>query len=156
MNDRAPISIRAAEGRDLPSLAALLSQSTGLETSAIQVHARLSKSQGIEHPIVATIEEQVVGFASLRLAPCLGEDGPYAEVSELFVLPQHRQHGIGAALLSDLEKRARAAGATGWSVIVDAENASAMGLYRKQGFGTFAIAMQQWFSDERPFKVVTR
>ena len=99
MNDRAPISIRAAEDRDLPPLATLLSLSTGLETSATQVRARLARSRGIEHAIVATLEEQVVGFASLRLAPCLGEDGPYAEVSELFVLPQHRQHGIGAALL---------------------------------------------------------
>ena len=156
MNDHATIAIRPAEDRDYPALAALLSQSTGLETSVTQVRARLEKSRGIEHPIVAALGDQVAGFASLKLTHCLGEDGPYAEVSELFVAPLLRQHGVGAALLSDLEKRARAAGATGWSVIVDPENASALGLYRKQGFGTFAIAMQQWFSDARPFRVLPK
>jgi ribosomal protein S18 acetylase RimI-like enzyme len=96
------------------------------------------------------------GFASLKLTHCLGEDVPYAEVSELFVAPLLRRRGVGTALLSHLEQRARAAGATGWSVIVDAENAGALGLYRKQGFGTFAIAMQQWFSDARPFRVPSK
>ena len=146
------IPMRTAEDRDCPALAALLSQSTGLETTASQVRARLVKSRGIEHPIVAEQDGQVAGFASLKLTHSLGEDAPYAEVSELFVEPRLRQHGIGAALLADLEQRARAAGASGWSVIVDAENAAAMGLYRKQGFGTFAIAMQQWFSGARPFR----
>ena len=144
--------IRSAEDRDCPALAALLSQSTGLETTVDQVRARLVKSRGTEHPIVAELDGQVAGFASLKLTHCLGEDGPYAEVSELFVAPLLRERGVGAALLSDLEQRARAAGASGWNVIVDAENAAAMGLYRKQGFETFAIAMQQWFSDARPFR----
>jgi GNAT superfamily N-acetyltransferase len=153
MNDHTTIAIHPAEDSDCPALAALLSQSTGLQTSVAQVRARLAKSRGVEHPIVAALGDEVAGFASLKLTHCLGEDAPCAEVSELFVAPLLRQHGIGAALLSDLEKRARAAGATGWSVIVDAENAAALSVYRKQGFGTFAIAMQQWFSEARPFRV---
>jgi GNAT superfamily N-acetyltransferase len=156
MTEHAAIVIRAVEERDCPALAAMLSQSTGIPTTSDQVRARLVKSRGVEHPVVAELGEQVAGFASLRLLYYLGEDGPYAEVSELFVMPRFRQHGIGAALLSDLEQRARAAGATGWYVIADPENAAGMASYGKLGFATFAIAMQRWFSDARPFRVTPR
>ena len=105
----------------------------------------------MEHAIVSEIAGEVVGFASLRLFHYLGEDRPHAEVSELFVVEQVRQKGVGAELLSHIEGRARASGATGFSVLVDAENASALSLYRKQGMKPFSIALQKWLSKERPY-----
>lgn len=155
MSERLDIDVRVREAdeRDATALALLLSDSSGLATTAAQVEARLRRSRGFELCLVAEVEGRVVGFGGLRCLPCLGEDTPYAELSELFVSIESRRLGIGEALVAALEARARAAGAMGWSVIVDPKNEPARSLYQKLGFGTFAAAQQKWFSEERPFRV---
>jgi ribosomal protein S18 acetylase RimI-like enzyme len=147
------IAVREAQERDAPALAALLSDSTGLATSAAQVAARLRRIRGIELCVLAEVGGQVVGFASLRCLPCLGEEGPYAELVDLFVRAGSRRMGAARALVAALEARARAAGACGWSVVVDPTNEAARSLYEKLGFATFAVAQQKWFGSERPFRI---
>ncbi len=146
------LSVREAESGDSSSLAALLSGFTGLETTAAQVEARLQRIRGLELVLVAEVEGRLVGFGCLRCLPCLGEDGPFAELSDLFVSAESRRLGIGEALVRALEARARAAGALGWQVNVDPDNEAARRLYQKLGFARFAVAQQKWFSDERPFR----
>jgi ribosomal protein S18 acetylase RimI-like enzyme len=146
------ISVREAEERDAAGLAVLFSDFSGLATSATQVEERLRRTRGIELCLVAEVDGRLVGFGCLRCVPCLGEDGPYAELSDLFVSVESRRLGIAEALVAALEARARAAGALGWSVIVDPKNEAARSLYQKLGFATFAVAQQKWFGDERPFR----
>ena len=148
------LNVREAEPRDAASLAALLSGFTGLETTATQVEVRLQRIRGLELVLVAEVKGRLVGFGCLRCLPCLGEDGPFAELSDLFVSVESRRLGIGEALVRALEARARAAGALGWQVNVDPDNEAARRLYQKIGFVRFAVTQQKWFSEERPFRPV--
>jgi ribosomal protein S18 acetylase RimI-like enzyme len=153
IESRQEIAVRPVGDSDVTALAALLSQSSGVSTSASQARTRLDRSRGVEHPFVAEVSGEVAGFASVRLIPYLGDDRPYAEISELFVNERLRKQGVGAALLAALETHARNAGAMGIAVITDKDNASALALYRSRGLEAFAIALQTWFSQQRPYKL---
>lgn len=137
---------------DAEAIAQLMTEFTHLTTTAAEVRQRLSRSQGIEHPILAELDGNVAGFASLRLVNYLGEDAPYAEISELFVSAPYRRLGIARALMTELERRARAAGASNLAVLTAADNDTAMALYRAMGFEEFSIALQKWFTEDRPYR----
>ena len=141
----------AGEG-DAEALAQLITQFTNLATTAAQIRQRLARSRDIEHPILAEIDGNVAGFASLRLLNYLGEDAPYAEISELFVLERYRRQGIARALMAELEVRACAAGASSLTVLTAAENDPAITLYGAMGFQKFSIALQKWLTEERPYR----
>ena len=55
--------------------------------------------------IVAYIGDEAIGCGALR--PCDGEAG---EVKRMFVVPEHRGHGIAAIILAALEQEALRAG----------------------------------------------
>ena len=144
--------LRNVHEEDAEALAQLLTHFTGLTITPAQIQQRLARSHGIEHPILAELDGQVVGFASLRLLNYLGEDAPYAEISELFVLEAYRRRGIARALMLELEVRARAAGASNLVVLTAADNERAVALYRAMGFEEFSIALQKWFTEDRPYR----
>lgn len=146
------VVLRDVSEGDAEAIAELITEFTGLRTTPAQVRQRLIRSQGIEHPIVAELDERAVGFASLRLVNYLGEDAPYAEVSELFVAKRNRRQGIARALLSELEKRARAAGAGSLTVLTGADNDAAMATYQAAGYLEFSIGLQKWFTEDRPYR----
>lgn len=144
--------LRDVRDGDAEALAQLQTEFTHLSVTPTQILQRLARSQGIEHPIVAKLDGQVVGFASLRLLNYLGEDAPYAEISELFVSEPYRRQGIARALMTELEVRARAAGASSLAVLTAADNDTAVALYRAMGFQEFSIALQKWFTEDRPYR----
>jgi ribosomal protein S18 acetylase RimI-like enzyme len=144
--------IRDVSEGDADAIAQLITEFTRLPTTAIQVQQRLTRSHGIEHPILAELDGNVVGFASLRLVNYLGEDVPYAEISELFVSERYRRQGIARAFMTELERRARAAGASNLAVLTAAHNDTAIALYRGMGFEEFSIALQKWFTEDRPYR----
>ena len=145
------VLVRDVGDDDSEALSQLMTAFTGLATTPAQVLQRLHRSRGIEHPLVAELNGQTVGFASLRLVPYLGEEAPYAEISELYVLEGYRRRGIGRALMTELEAQARASGATCLNVLTGADNEPALALYRSMGLREFSIALQTWFSDDRPY-----
>jgi ribosomal protein S18 acetylase RimI-like enzyme len=146
------LQLRDVVAQDAEALSHLVTDFTGLRTTPEQIRRRLIRSQGVEHPIVAEIDGQVVGFASLRLVNYLGEDAPYAEISELFVSAHYRHRGIGRALMTELEVRARAVGASSVTVLTAADNRGAVALYRGMGFQEYSIALQKWLTDDRPYR----
>ncbi|MDX9954460.1 MAG: GNAT family N-acetyltransferase [Anaerolineae bacterium] len=146
------IVIRPAQEADAAALATLATEFTGLLVTPDQMRARLQRSRGIEHPFIAELEGTVVGFASLRLLPYLGEDVPYAEISELFVTQCCRRQGIARTLMAEMEAVALAAGATGLTVLAAPDNTIALAVYRSAGFEAFAIGLQKWFGAERPYR----
>ena len=145
--------VRDVNGGDVEAISQLITEFTGLPTTASQIQQRLARSQGIEHPILADIDGDVVGFASLRLLHYLGEEAPYAEISELFVTESYRRQGIARALMTELEVRARAAGASSLAVLTAEENRPAKALYQAMGFEKFSIALQKWFI-ENPYRQI--
>jgi ribosomal protein S18 acetylase RimI-like enzyme len=144
--------LRDVREEDAEAIAQLITEFTQLTTTAGQVRKRLARSQGIEHPILVELDGSVAGFASLRLVNYLGEDAPYAEISELFVSEPYRRLGIARALMTELERRAREAGASSMAVLTAPDNDTAIALYRAMGFEEFSIALQKWFTDERPYR----
>jgi ribosomal protein S18 acetylase RimI-like enzyme len=146
------VLVRDVREGDAAALSQLLTEFTQLTTTPEQIHQRLDRSQGIEYPILAEIDGRVVGFASLRLLNYLGEDTPYAELSELFVSEEFRRRGIGRALLAEVEVRARAAGASNLVILTASDNEAAVALYREMGFQEFSIALQKWFTEDRPYR----
>jgi ribosomal protein S18 acetylase RimI-like enzyme len=144
--------LRDVSEGDAEAIAQLITEFTHLTTTPAEVQQRLARSQGIEHPILAELDGRVVGFASLRLVNYLGEDAPYAEISELFVSERYRRLGIARALMTELERRARAAGASSMAVLTAADNDTAIALYRTMGFEEFSIALQKWFTEDRPYR----
>lgn len=55
-------------------------------------------------------------------------------VNVLATYPEHRGHGIGAALLGHADGRARAAASDGMALIVESQNESALRLYARSGY----------------------
>lgn len=152
MNPDAELVVRSITEGDDAALAHLSTEFTGVETTAAQMRERLRKSSGIEYPVVAQLGEETVGFASLRLLHYLGEEAPYAELSELYVSSGYRRQGVARALVEALEAQARSAGASGWSVLTGVDNTAALAFYESMGFSPFSVALQKWFSDERPYR----
>ena len=144
--------VRDVHPGDAEALSQLITEFTHLSTTPAQIRQRLARSQDVEHPIVAELDGHVVGFASLRLVNYLGEDAPYAEISELFVSEPYRRQGIARALMTELEVRARATGASSMAILTAADNDTAVALYRAMGFQEFSIALQKWFTEDRPYR----
>jgi len=61
--------------------------------------------------------------------------GPVAHLASLGVHPEHRRHGLGAAIVRDVVARARGGGARFVALEVDVANRGARRLYRREGFG---------------------
>ncbi|HWG21751.1 MAG TPA: N-acetyltransferase [Terracidiphilus sp.] len=81
---------------------------------------------------IAEQADQLAGFAIVEWS---GDPAnPQAYIQTLEVSPQHRRQGIALELLLRLESSARSAGATTIWLHVDAENTSAIALYRAHGY----------------------
>ncbi len=76
-----------------------------------------------------------IGYAVLTYGFDLEWGGRDSLLTEIYLLPEWRRRGLGAAGLRLLEKRARACGAKAVSLAVRPENAAAVSLYRRAGYG---------------------
>lgn len=65
-------------------------------------------------------------------------------ITAISVKPEARGQGVGAALIGDAVKRARAAGMTSVTLDVDEKNAVARRLYERQGFELQATSPTAW------------
>lgn len=76
-----------------------------------------------------------IGYAVLSYGFDLEWGGRDALLTEIYLLPERRRRGLGAAGLRLVEKRARASGVKAVSLGVRPENAAAVSLYRRAGYG---------------------
>lgn len=95
------------------------------DSSAI---ARILAMPGTDAHVACYDAGEICG---LLIDQCLGED---AEILTLGVVPASRRQGIGRALLADLLRRARDAGAARIVLEVAADNAAGLALYHALGF----------------------
>ena len=135
--------IRPAEPRDVPVILALireLARYEKLEHEAVATEAQIRESlfgQTPAHAEVLVVDPpdagRVVGFALFfhNYSTFLGRRGLYLE--DLFVLPEWRRRGYGAALLRRLARIAidRGCGRLEWSVL--AWNEPALRFYESLG-----------------------
>jgi GNAT superfamily N-acetyltransferase len=119
-----------------------------VRVSRDQMASRLQSMQGVELTLLAETPSGAAGLCCLRLVPYIGQDAPYAEVTQLFVRARHQRNGIGAELLRAAEARAQTVGATCVHIITGAINLNAQAFYAAQGYVSDDVVFDKYFSRE--------
>ena len=78
--------------------------------------------------------DRIVGYTVLCLGFGIEYGGPDAFVDDLYLVPEARGRGLGAAVLVLLEQEARALGLAALFLVVDPENHRARRTYDRAGF----------------------
>ncbi|MFI4868062.1 MAG: GNAT family N-acetyltransferase [Steroidobacterales bacterium] len=141
------LRLRAAEAADVPVLFELIGELADYERlrhkmvgDINDLHRHLFGEPRYAHALLAEWDGAAAGFALyfFNYSTFLCRPGLYLE--DLFVRPVHRGRGIGLALLTALEQRARelGCGRLEWAVLD--WNESAIEFYRRFG----ARPMQDW------------
>jgi ribosomal protein S18 acetylase RimI-like enzyme len=144
-SDAAPpeLETREATVRDAEVLNRLNHDFNNATESPERLAQRMENPQCVETPILAEVNSVVVGFAALRVVPCVFYDDPHAELTELYVDPAFRRRGVGRALIAHAEQLALARGAKTLLVLTDFYNDDAQMLYRRTGFVNHDLAMEK-------------
>lgn len=143
----AAVRIRPATVADVPLILEFIKGLAEYERAPDQVEAteeRLRETLFGAHPaafvLIASVDDAPAGFALYfhNYSTWLARPGLYLE--DLFVRPEYRGRGIGAALLAELARIAveRGCGRMEWWVLD--WNEPAIGFYRALG----AIPMDEW------------
>lgn len=100
--------------------------------------------------IVAESAGRIVGFASVvvrqREEPD-DMDSYFAELTELSVLPEARNRGVGQKLMEFSEEFSRSVGSPSLRIRVDARNSGARRFYKRCGFGESVILFSKRLND---------
>lgn len=98
-------------------------------------------SSGHTFLFVAEIGERTVGFISgeLREGSPTFRAKSWASVDDVFVEPEHRNLGVGHALIESVRGWAKERGADGISLQVAAANERARKFYREMGFREISV-----------------
>jgi GNAT superfamily N-acetyltransferase len=83
-----------------------------------------------------------IGVAALAYTWTLEHGGLVAWLDELFVVPQHRDRGVGQALLRRAVDVARESGCRAVELEVDADHARVEQLYQREGF--VSLPRRRW------------
>jgi ribosomal protein S18 acetylase RimI-like enzyme len=143
MPDRIEINIATIE--DAVTLARLNVLFNDSREGAEQIAQRMIDPHRVETPLLALVNGRAVGFAALRLVPCVFYPEPHAELTELYVEPEYRRRGIGRALVVYAEGLAVLAGATELFILTGADNQEALSLYRALGYEDYDLALHKEF-----------
>ncbi|MDQ2998152.1 MAG: GNAT family N-acetyltransferase [Chloroflexota bacterium] len=141
----ATITIHQATPDDTTELARMLDLFDNMGATPEQVTARMLACQSVLTTFIGEMDGQPVGFACLRLVPHLQGDEPYAELTDIYVDAPFRRHGVGRALIAQVEAAAQAAGAGGLVIITGFDNEGAQAAYRASGYANWALAMEKRF-----------
>jgi ribosomal protein S18 acetylase RimI-like enzyme len=140
------MNIRTAERDnqiDLTQLAHLNALFNGASDTAEQLASRLADPCCVETPILAEISGRIVGFAALRVVPCVFYSEAHAELTELYVEDAYRHQGVGQALVAYAERLAIEKGAQTMVILTDFENRAAQSLYRKMGYNNEDLVLSK-------------
>ncbi len=75
-----------------------------------------------------------IALATSHAIPASLAMGRFWQLRDLYVLPGSRRQGAAAALVGAIREAALTAGATRLSLVTEADNHAALGLYRRLGF----------------------
>jgi GNAT superfamily N-acetyltransferase len=140
------IIARVARMDDLSDLARLNELFNEVVSTPDQLEARLAHPKCVEIPIVAEIDNRVVGFAALRVAPSVFYKEAHAELTEIYVEEPYRRQGVGSALVRFAERLARRKAAEEIILQTGRSNQGAQDFYSAMGYGEWAIAMGKTLS----------
>jgi GNAT superfamily N-acetyltransferase len=139
MTERSPaVGARRAGPDDAETVARLLHDfNTEFDTpspGAAILTRRLQSLLAGPDTIAYLAGEPAVGVALVTLRRNVWYDGPVALLDELYVEPDRRGHGLGAAMIRTLIADAEAQGVSAIEINVDAGDVDAQRFYERQGF----------------------
>jgi phosphinothricin acetyltransferase len=149
------LEIRAATHEDAAAIASIYNQGIEDRSATLEVDLRTSEeraewlaSRDTRHPVLVAVDSAgtVVGWASLNL---FNPRPVYAHVVDIsiYVAREQRGQGIGDALLSALEERARTLGYHKMVLAAFPTNAPGMRLYERHAFQIVGIYHEQGMLD---------
>jgi ribosomal protein S18 acetylase RimI-like enzyme len=158
---KAAVTIRSFEERDLDGVIAV---ARDLQRAEFRLFSRMKSPEDIgpdyvhhihkdveKHQgsfLVADLAGKIVGYCTL-LTHCDSSDEPdealyhYAHVGDLAVAESQRNNGIGAMLVNEAGRIAKAAGISWLRLSVLAPNAAARRFYARQGFSEHLIKVEK-------------
>jgi ribosomal protein S18 acetylase RimI-like enzyme len=128
------LTIRIAIAGDLEGLARLNELFNGVSEKPETLRRRLADPQCVETPIVARLGDRVVGFAALRVVPCVFYASPNGELTELYVEEAYRGQGIAKKLVMYAENLAKDQGVEELILLTGPSNTAALALYHRLGY----------------------
>lgn len=137
------ITVRVATALDAPIIAQLNTAFNGPGTTAAAIALQLERCTGIETLYLAEVEGRAVGYACLRQVPTICSTEPWAELTELYVAPTHRQLGVGRALIERIEADARAGNASDLFLLTGFKNTGAHHFYHRVGYSMRCFTMHK-------------
>lgn len=102
------------------------------EQFAARFHGLLARSDVLV--LLAQDQKAPTAFAYLTLRPTPYDEGPMAQLEELYVVPDRRNHGIGTALIHRLVDDLRARGVSELHINVDEVDVDTRRFYERHGF----------------------
>jgi GNAT superfamily N-acetyltransferase len=131
----------------LPEHEAFLPENANI--SAESMTRRLEAMRDVEGVWLAEVDGTAAALMCLRLIPYIGQEVPYAELTQLYVREAFQRQGIGAALIAMAEHAAKQAGATCLHILTGAHNnEEAQAFYRAQGYAMPGVEFVKFFSRE--------
>jgi N-acetylglutamate synthase-like GNAT family acetyltransferase len=129
------MTIRDARAEDAEALAELIGQ-LGYPTTAEAVARRVAQLQAsdADRVVVAELDGEIVGLASLHVSLSVEYDEPAAKLSAIVVDESHRRRRIGEALVAAMEAEARERGCCLIFLTTASRRADAHDFYRRLGF----------------------
>ena len=145
------LAVRPARPEDVDALVALLGDLFSIEADfhpdpdrQRRGLALLLDDRARAIVLVAERGRRVVGMVTAQLVISTAEGAPSAWVEDLIVDAAERGRGAGRALLEELERRARALGATRLQLLADRGNARALAFYARLGWvGTRLVCLRR-------------
>ena len=141
MIEPANIEFRVAIKEDMYGLARLNNIFNDVDESAEAIWSRIEHPKCAEIPIVAVIDNHVIGFTGLRIVPNIFYPGAHAEITELFVEEKYRRQGIASALMRCAEKIAKTRDAKEIVLHTGEDNQSARALYATLGYDEWELVL---------------
>jgi len=139
------VAIRDARPEDAQALVRLIEQ-LGYPTSPDAVGRRVAllASSPADRLVVAELEGQVVGLASLHISLSVEYVKPAAKLSAIVVDSDYRRRGIGEALVTAMEADARARGCCLVFLTTAEPRRDAQAFYRRVGFEETGRRFAKW------------
>jgi GNAT superfamily N-acetyltransferase len=147
----ADIKIENATSADIPALVLLLDELFSIEQdfqpnkerqiAGLQLILDSAKHAVIK--VAKNIQGEVVGMVSGQLVISTSQGTPSLWVEDMIVSQQYRAHGVGRMLLEALLTWAKQHGATRAQLLVDLDNAPALGYYNHLGWQPSRMGMRR-------------
>ncbi len=146
-------TINNAQMQDIPALVQLLNALFSIEQDFQPDEARqiAGLSLILQNPTNAIIKVarnnkgDVIGMVSAQLVISTSQGATSAWVEDMIVAENYRAQGIGQQLLNAVLQWAKGKGATRAQLLVDLDNAPALGYYEHLGWKTSRMGMRRIF-----------